>query len=213
MTALVGCSGMQMRQAEETAASKRVSDLDPLGSANSSAAEGYYLFIDASGTSKKVTTLNLLKALEGARTGYEIHGDNLPSDNKKVVSLIPFASTEEVSVENCAGGVFFRIPATLNGWVLNAVAAANFTAGTDATGGTQTTDIQIRNRTTGQDLLTEKIHIEETETDSSTATTQPTINTSYYNAVTGQQWCADVDNITATLAPYGLLVEMTFKKP
>lgn len=105
------------------------------------------------------------------------------------------------------GKAFFRVPAELNGMNLTGVAASVYTAGT-----TGTTDIQLRNKTDSQDMLSVKLTIDSAETDTSTAATAATINTSYDDVATGDIIAVDVDAISTTPAQ-GLYVEMRFELP
>lgn len=105
------------------------------------------------------------------------------------------------------GKAFFRVPAELNGMNLTGVAASVYTAGT-----TGTTDIQIRNKTDSQDMLSTKITIDSGETDTSTAATPAVIDTSYDDVVTGDIIAIDVDAVSTTEAQ-GLYVELRFELP
>lgn len=105
------------------------------------------------------------------------------------------------------GQAFFRIPAELNGMNLTGVDAAVYTAGT-----TNTLDVQIRNKTDGVDMLSTKITIDSTETDSSTAATPAVINTSNDDVATGDLIAIDIDAVHTTPAK-GLVVSMRFELP
>jgi hypothetical protein len=105
------------------------------------------------------------------------------------------------------GQAFFRIPAELNGMNLTGVAAAVYTAGT-----TNTLDVQLRNKTDSQDMLSTKITIDSTETDTSTAATPAVINASYDDVATGDIIAIDIDAVHSTPAK-GLVVEMRFELP
>lgn len=105
------------------------------------------------------------------------------------------------------GKAFFRVPAELNGMNLTGVAANVYTAGT-----TGTTDIQIRNMTDSQDMLSTKITIDSEETDTATAATPAVINTTYDDVATGDKLAIDVDAVSTTAAK-GLYVEMRFEIP
>lgn len=104
------------------------------------------------------------------------------------------------------GKAFFRVPAELNGMNLTGVAACVYTAGT-----TNTTDIQIRNVTDSVDILSTKITIDSTETDSSTATAA-VIDTTKDDVVTGDKLAIDIDAVSTTAAK-GLYVELRFELP
>lgn len=105
------------------------------------------------------------------------------------------------------GKAFFRIPAELNGMNLTGVAASVYTAGT-----TGTTDVQIRNKTQTADMLTTKITIDSTETDTSTAATAAVIDTGNDDVATGDVIAIDVDAVASTPAK-GLYIEMRFELP
>lgn len=105
------------------------------------------------------------------------------------------------------GAVFFAIPPQLNGMNLVSVRAGVITAGT-----TNTTDIQIRNVTDGQDMLSTKITIDSTETTTDTAATAPVINTTYDDVATNDVIAIDIDAISTTPAK-GLYVQLGFELP
>lgn len=105
------------------------------------------------------------------------------------------------------GKAFFRVPAELNGMNLTGVAASVYTAGT-----TGTLDIQFRNKTDSQDILSVKLTIDSGETDSSTAATAGVINPNYDDVVTGDILEIDVDAVHTTPAK-GLFVELRFELP
>jgi hypothetical protein len=56
-------------------------------------AEADELYINDGGTSKKITALNLMKALQSALTSYEIHYDNIPTRYKVVTKTTSLAYT------------------------------------------------------------------------------------------------------------------------
>lgn len=70
--AFAGCAHYR---AEETAASKRVTDLPAVGEAPAGTEKA---FVDVSGVSKSITVDNFLKRLETGLSGYEIASENLP---------------------------------------------------------------------------------------------------------------------------------------
>lgn len=102
---------------------------------------------------------------------------------------------------------YFTVPSQLNGFNLTAVKATVYTAGT-----TNTTDIQIRNKTQTADMLTTKITIDSTETDSATAATPAVIDTSNDDVATGDVIAIDIDAVSSTPSK-GLFVLLTFTKP
>ena len=105
------------------------------------------------------------------------------------------------------GKAFFRVPAELNGMNLTGVAATVYTAGT-----TNTTDVQIRNKTQTADMLSTKITIDSGETDTSTAAAAAVIDASNDDVATGDVIAIDVDAVSTTAAK-GLWVEMRFELP
>lgn len=105
------------------------------------------------------------------------------------------------------GKAFFRIPAELNGMNLTGVAATVYTAGT-----TNTTDIQLRNKTDSQDMLSTKLTIDSGETDTSSAATAAVIDTTHDDIATGDVIAIDIDAISTTAAK-GLIVQMKFELP
>ena len=124
-----------------------------------------------------------------------------------VVQLLVFDDSEDTATGDGAGDIFWRVPSTLNGYNITAVAAQVQTAGT-----TGTTDIQIANVTDTVDVLSTKITIDSAETDSSTAATAAVINTSNDDVATGDSFRIDVDAVSTTAAK-GLLVEIQLDKP
>lgn len=105
------------------------------------------------------------------------------------------------------GKAYFRIPPELNGMDLIGVAATVYTAGT-----TNTTDVQLRNKTDSVDMLSTKITIDSGETDTLTAATAAVIDTTKDDVVTGDVIAIDVDAVSTTPAK-GLYVELRFALP
>ncbi len=124
-----------------------------------------------------------------------------------IVFVMVHDGATELAVGDDAGDAFYRIPVELNGWDLVDVEAIVDVAGT-----TGTTDIQVRNATQAADMLTTKITIDSTETDSSTAAVAPSIDTANDDVATGDKIVFDVDAVSTT-APFGLGVELHFRKP
>jgi hypothetical protein len=207
---LAGCATTDlMREAEETADSKPVSQLTALGGAP---ADTDQFFINDSGISKSVTALNVIKMLETDRS-MEVHPNNLPADGQKSASFILFDDSEDVSTGDGAGDLFWRVPSILNGWNIVEVAAAHQTAGTGT--GSETTDIQVYRKRLGASavaVLTTEITIDEDDTDSSQAAASYSINTSNDDLATGDLIWFYVTGVTSG-APKGLLTELIFKKP
>lgn len=101
------------------------------------------------------------------------------------------------------GKAYFRVPSILNGLDLTSVAAALTTA---SSSGIPT--IQIHNLTQAADMLTTKITIDASETDSSTAAAAAVIDTANDDVATGDMLRIDID--VAGTGAKGLIVEMQF---
>jgi hypothetical protein len=99
----------------------------------------------------------------------------------------------------------YKIPARYNGLNLTGVAAWVGTTGT-----TGTTDIQVRNITDSQDMLSTKMTIDSTERSTLTAATPAVINTSYDDVATDDFIAIDVDAVHSGTPAKGLWVELTF---
>jgi hypothetical protein len=100
------------------------------------------------------------------------------------------------------GKAYFRVPSTINGLNLVAVAASLSTASSSGTPA-----IQIRNATQTADMLTTKLTIDESELDSSGATAA-VIDAANDDVATGDQLYIDID--VAGTGAKGLVVEMQF---
>jgi hypothetical protein len=142
----------------------------------------------------------------GTSTSKYVSPDGLAGSDygKRVVGIQVFDSATNTSTGD--GKAFFRVPSVMNGWNLVAVAASVYTAGT-----TNTTDIQIRNKTQTADMLSTKLTIDSAETDSSTAT-PAVINASEDDVATGDVIAIDVDAVSTTPAQ-GLFVSLIFQLP
>tara|TARA_R100001143_G_C3291745_1_gene101550 strand:- start:71 stop:673 length:603 start_codon:yes stop_codon:yes gene_type:complete len=103
----------------------------------------------------------------------------------------------------------FTIPLALNGLYLSGTAgdlgAHVYTAGT-----TGTTDIMLRNSTTGNDMLTTVITIDSGELDSSTAAAAPVVG-SNNQVSTADVIMFDIDAVSSGTAANGLEIRMQFK--
>ena len=103
----------------------------------------------------------------------------------------------------------FTIPLAINGLYLSGTAgdlgAHVYTAGT-----TGTTDIMLRNSTTGNDMLTTVITIDSGELDSSTAAAAPVVG-SNNQVSTADVIMFDIDAVSSGTAANGLEIRMQFK--
>ncbi len=104
------------------------------------------------------------------------------------------------------GKAYWRVPSTVGGMDLVAVAAAVTTV---SSSGIPT--VQIANVTQAADMLTTKLTIDASETDSSTAATAAVIDTGNDDVATGDMLRIDID--VAGTGAKGLMVEMQFRLP
>jgi hypothetical protein len=143
----------------------------------------------------------------GTSTSKYVSPDGLAGSDygKRIVGILVVDPATDVATGD--GKAFFRIPSALNGYNLVGVAMNVYTAGT-----TGTMDVQIRNVTDSQDMLSTKLTIDSTETDTSTAVTPAVINTSFDDVATGDKISIDVDAVQTTKAK-GLYVELIFQLP
>ncbi len=104
------------------------------------------------------------------------------------------------------GKAYWRVPSTIGGMDLVSVAAAVTTV---SSSGIPT--VQIANVTQAADMLTTKLTIDASETDSSTAATAAVIDTGNDDVATGDMLRVDID--VAGTGAKGLMVEMQFRLP
>lgn len=105
------------------------------------------------------------------------------------------------------GQFYWRVPSTLNGMDLIAVAGKVITA---SSGGTLIT-VQIHNLTQAADMLTTRLTIDNGETDSLTAATAAVIDTANDDVATGDTIRVDVDQCGS--GAKGLIIELQFRAP
>jgi hypothetical protein len=103
----------------------------------------------------------------------------------------------------------FTIPLALNGLYLSGT-AGDLGAHVYAAGTTGTTDIMLRNSTTGNDMLTTVITIDSGELDSSTAAAAPVVG-SNNQVSTADVIMFDIDAVSSGTAANGLEIRMQFK--
>lgn len=123
----------------------------------------------------------------------------------KVVSIQVFGGDSDLEIGD--GKAYITIPEECNGMNLVGVHARVITAGT-----TNTTDIQIRNVTDSQDMLSTKLTIDSGETGSDTAATPAVIDTTKDDVATNDLLVIDIDAVSTT-APKGLIVILRFSLP
>lgn len=121
---------------------------------------------------------------------------------RSVVSLL-VSDPNGDAITTGDGKIYYRIPSTLNGMSLTAVAAALATASSSGA-----PSIQIHNVAQAADMLSTALTIDEGETDSSNAATPAVIDTGEDGVLTGEQLRIDID--TAGTGAKGLIVELQF---
>ena len=171
-------------------------------------------YVDGRTPAASTTVAGLMEAsiasevTTGTDTARAVTPDSLSGSDygKRTIELVPFDSATNNATGD--GKAFFRIPSTMNGWNLVAVAMQVYTAGT-----TNTLDVQIRRKRSGSsaDMLSTKLKVDSTEVDSSTAAAA-VIDGSNDDVATGDLINVDVDAVHTTPA-VGLVVELTFQLP
>lgn len=143
----------------------------------------------------------------GTSTAKYVSPDGLAGSDygKRVVGILVSDPAGD-AITTGDGKTYFRVPSVMNGYNLVAIAGSLTTA---SSSGIPT--IQIRNSTQTADMLTTKLTIDASETDSSTATTPAVIDTANDDVATGDKLHVDID-VSGTGAK-GLYVELTFQLP
>lgn len=134
------------------------------------------------------------------------YNDATPTIAVKRTAQIQVSDPAGVAITTGDGKAYFRVGAELNGYNLSAVAAALTTV---SSSGIPT--FQIANVTDGVDMLSTKLTIDATETDSGTATAPAVIDATKDDVATGDMLRIDCD-VSGTGAK-GLIVELTFSLP
>lgn len=122
----------------------------------------------------------------------------------------PITSGETLAIGDAVGGQpIFKVTPDIDGWRFDDVEIEIETAGT-----TGTHDWQIRRVRGGvaQDILTDPITIDSTETKSTDAATPPSINASYEIVQAGDLWYLDCDDVAATPGEGWLVISFTIKE-
>ncbi len=129
--------------------------------------------------------------------------DGLAGSNygKRVVSILLNNATALTAGD---GKAYFRVPGIMNGWNLVTVDASR-------AGGTGLVTLDIYNVTQASDMLSTNLTIDDGETDSSTAATEPVVDTGNDDVTSGDRLRIDADgagtNTTWTE------IQMTFQLP
>ena len=173
---------------------------------------GTVLSVDAASTSQ-VGVVNLATAAEvsaGVNLTKAITPNALATSEtaKEVVIVELFAPSEDVVAGDDAN--YFDIPEHLNGWSLTRVAQDHKTVGAGTT--QTTTDVQIHNERSSQDLLTTKSTVNAGATNSNSATAA-VIDPAQAAVQTADRLRFDIDAVPETTAPAGQRVHLTFSPP
>ncbi len=131
-------------------------------------------------------------------------GDTGPTDVDRVIILKVIADDTVLTTGD--GKMRVTIPEQLNG--MNLTVAEAHVYGASSSG---LPTIQIHNETNGQDVLSTRITIDETEIDSTTAVAPPVIDGAQDHVVTADVYRIDVD--VAGTGTDGLEVRMQFAMP
>jgi len=121
------------------------------------------------------------------------------------IQVVAFDFTTDVATGD--GKFYFTTPPEIDGMNLTEVFARVITAGT-----TNTTDIQIHNVSTGNDMLSTVLTIDSTEVASSTAATPAVVDTGQDDVMENDLIRIDVDAVSTT-APKGLIINLRFAFP
>jgi hypothetical protein len=155
----------------------------------------------------KVELATAAETTTGTATDRAVTPDGLAgSDYGKRVVQIQVSDPAGDAITTGDGKAYFFISSELNGYNLVDADACVTTVSSSGT-----PDIQIRNVTDSQDMLSTRITIDASEKTSYTAATAPVINTSYDDVATGDQLAIDIDG--AGTGAKGLTVILTFQKP
>jgi hypothetical protein len=162
-------------------------------------------------TTKKISVAELATAIIAA--GAIATDSELSTHEADTTSVHGISDTANVLLKTLAdalttgdGKAYFRVPSTLNGCDIVAVAAHVTTV---SSSGTPT--VQIHNVTDTVDVLSTAITIDANEKDSSTAATPAVINGSNDSVATADELRIDVD--VAGTGAKGLIVELQFRLP
>lgn len=145
-----------------------------------------------------------------ARLGIGTNGSYFSSNGSvpswvKFYRIISYQLNTDIALNTGDNCVNFRWPSILTGgWTLQTIAAARAS-------GTGVLTIQIRNITTGFDLLTTKVTVDSGETDSNTAAVAAVIDGTHNTMTAGDHLSVDVDDAGVNTL-FGS-IEMGYAKP
>lgn len=121
------------------------------------------------------------------------------------MQVVVFDFTTDVATGD--GKFYVVTPPEIDGMNLTEVFARVITAGT-----TGTTDIQVHNVSTANDMLSTVVTIDSGEVSSATAATPPVIDTDNDGVLENDLLRIDVDAVSTT-APEGLIINLRFAFP
>ena len=124
-------------------------------------------------------------------------------DRTTLPRVMGFLINTDIALVAGDDAIRFRIPSSLNGFVITSVAASRKS-------GTGVPAIQIRNVTDAVDVLSTKLTIDTGETDTLTAATPAVINAANDDVTTGDQFAIAID-VAGTATLY-LWVEIGYTK-
>lgn len=145
----------------------------------------------------------------GTDTAKALTADALAGSNLGTAAVSLLVSDPNGSAITTGDGkCYFRVPSSLNGMNLIAVAAS-----VDTVSSSGIPTVQLRRKRSGSDvdMLSTKLTIDASETDSSTAAAAAVIDASNDDVATGDRIYIDID--VAGTGAKGLAVEMQFRLP
>lgn len=154
-----------------------------------------------------LTAADIATTNAGTSTTTAVTPDGLAGSNFGTATISLLVSDPAGSAITVGDGkAYWRVPSTLNGMDLVSVAAA-----LTAVSSSGIPTVQIHNLTQAADMLTTKLTIDASETDSSTAAAAAVIDTANDDVATGDMLRIDID--VAGTGAKGLMVEMQFRLP
>jgi len=165
---------------------------------------------DPSATATQEGISELATAAEintGTDAGRTITPDALAGSNLGTVRVVLTAIAPATDCAVADDNAHFHVPASMAGMNLVSVHAENITAGATGTG-----TYQVRNDTSGNNMLSTAITIDSGETGSDTAATAAVINASEDDLTENDLISIDIDGIQTTAAK-GLVVTLEFRLP
>jgi hypothetical protein len=160
----------------------------------------------ASGISELATSA---ETTTGTDTGRTISPDGYAHSDygQRIVSIL-VSDPGGSAITTGDGKAYWRVPSIMNGWNLVGVAAS---VSTVSSSGLPTVQIRRVRSGTPADMLTTKVSIDASETDSSTAATAAVIDTANDDVNTADQINVDID--VAGTGAKGLTVQLRFQLP